>query len=281
MQPGQALCSRCGWRNEVGDRMCGGCGQPLVYSGPSFGATSDVSPTVASPGVIPPPLPLDARTATWAAPAQPQPHPQPFTAGTSTVAVPSRAVQPRVATSTPARASGHSCLARSLISLLVAALLLVILLACAWTAFARPALHASFDRNLRASLDAEVAKVPLIPAGYPPITRTIPESAFNQPSATNTNTGDLKDARIHLQPGVVIMTYRLWNSPGKITTHLVASNGRLFVQNTQVDGWLAQFETGDELQDALNESLARLPAQDYVERVVVNDGSLTLTIRHA
>ena len=280
MQPGQAQCTRCGWRNEVGDRMCGGCGQPLVYSGPSFGATSDVSPTVAASGVVaPPPLPLDARTATWAAPARPQP--QPFTAGASTVAVPSRAAAARVATSAPAHASGRSCLARTLVSVLVAALLLVILLACAWTAFARPALHASFDRSLRAGLAAEVAKVPVIPADYPPITRTIPESAFNQPLATNTSTGDLKDVRIQLQPGIVIMTYRLWNSPGKITTHLVASNGRLFVQNTEVDGWLAQFETGDELQDALNESLARLPAQDYVERVEVNDGSLTLTIRHA
>jgi hypothetical protein len=163
--------------------------------------------------------------------------------------------------------------------LAIAALLMVVLLACTWAAFLRPAVHASFDRQLRADLAAQVDKIPAIPDGIPPITRTIPESAFNQ--QPNAQAGDLKDARIHLLPGQVIMTYRLWGGPGKITTHLVARNGRIFVQDTQVDGWLNQVESGAELQDALNESLARLPAQDYVESVVVDKGSLTITIRHA
>ncbi|HKT37307.1 MAG TPA: hypothetical protein VJR48_02990, partial [Ktedonobacterales bacterium] len=69
--------------------------------------------------------------------------------------------------------------------------------------------------------------------------------------------------------------------PGKISMHVVAVNGRLLVQDTQVQGWLAQFETGDELQDALTSSLARLPAQDYVESVIVGNGTLTIAIRHA
>jgi len=77
------------------------------------------------------------------------------------------------------------------------------------------------------------------------------------------------------------MTYIMWGSPGKISTHIVADNGNLLVQNTQVNGWLAQFETGDELQDALNSSLARLPAQDYVESAIVGNGTLTIAIRHA
>ena len=77
------------------------------------------------------------------------------------------------------------------------------------------------------------------------------------------------------------MTYLLWGNPGKISTDVVAVNGRLLVQNTQVEGWLTQFETGDELQDALNSSLARMPAQDYVESVVVGNGTLTIAVHHA
>ena len=77
------------------------------------------------------------------------------------------------------------------------------------------------------------------------------------------------------------MTYMLWGSPGKISAHVVAVNGRVFVQNTQVQGWLAQIETGDELQDTLNQSLAHLPAQDYVDSVIVGNGTLTITLRHA
>lgn len=281
MQPGQVQCARCGWRNTVGDRMCGGCGHPLTYPGSSFSAPSDASPTVAASGVVPPaplpPLPPNTRTAAWMAPSPAQP--QPFTSGSATVAAPSRAIPPPRAASAPSRATGRSCLGRALASLAIATLLLAVLFACSWAAFLRPAMHASFDRQLRADLATQVDKVPAIPANYPPITRTIPESAFNQ--QPNAHAGDLKDARIHLLPGQVIMTYRLWGGPGKIMTHLVARNGRLFVQNTQVEGWLNQVENGDELQDALNESLARLPAQDYVERVVVDEGSLTLTIRHA
>lgn len=287
MQPGNVVCARCGWRNTMGDRMCGGCGQPLTYSGSAFGAVSDASPTVAASGPLapapPPPLPPNARTATWAAPAAPhaQPQPQPYTTGSATVLAPSRAMPPRVAASAPARARGGSCLSRALISLAVAALLLVVLLACGWTAFLRPALHTSFDQKLRAALAAEVDKVPVIPSGYPPITQTIPESAFNQQPATTAGSSGMKDVRIHLLPGKVTMTYLLWNNPGKITTRLAAINGRLFVRDTQVTGLLNQFENGGELQDALNESLARLPAQDYVERVTVGQGTLTLTIRHA
>lgn len=283
MQPGNIVCARCGWRNTVGDRMCGGCGQPLTYSGSSFGSVSDASPTVVASGPIPPapppPLPSNTRTAAWAAPVAPQP--QPYTAGSATVLAPSRAMPPRGAASAPSRAKGGSCLSRALVSLAIAALLLVVLLACGWTAFLRPALHTSFDQKLRAALMAEVDKVPAIPAGYPAITQTIPESAFNQQPATTAGSSGMKDVRIHLLPGKVTMTYLLWNNPGKITMRLAAINGRLFVQNTQVAGLLNQFENGGELQDALNESLARLPAQDYVERVIVGQGSLTLTIRHA
>jgi hypothetical protein len=162
--------------------------------------------------------------------------------------------------------------------------LLTVMMACAWAAVVRPALHRSLDQSLRAGLAAQVDKVPAIPAGYAPITRTITDSEFNrQARAGNSQNdqGDMKDIRIHFLPGVITMTYLLWGRPGKISTHIVAINGRLLVQNTQVQGWLAQFETGDELQDALNSSLARLPAQDYVDSVNIANGTLTITIRHA
>lgn len=278
MQPGKVLCPQCGWQNQMGDRMCGGCGQPLLYSG-AFGTPPDYTPTVASPGAgAPPPLSQKTRTATWSAPAYPQQLPP----GTSTVAAAPIQVSPPYAPGMRApRATGGSCLRRTLTALALAAVLLVVLLACGWAAFLRPALHAAVDQRLRAGLAAEVDKVPVIPADLPPITRTITDTAFNQQAGTPNNQGDMKDIRVHFLPGEVTMTYLLWGRPGKITTHVVAAHGRLFVQNTQVDGWLTQVESGSELQDALNASLARLPAQDYVESVVVGDGTLTITMRHA
>ncbi|MGE5333684.1 MAG: hypothetical protein ACM3N4_03210, partial [Nitrososphaerota archaeon] len=245
----------------------------------AFGTPPDSTPTVAAPGAsAPPPLSHDTRTATWVAPAYPQQLPP----GTATVAAnPSHAAPPVAAMSAQRQSTGGSCLRRTLIALSLATLLLVALLACGWAALLRPALHTAVDQRLRASLAAEVDKVPVIPAGYPPITRTITDTAFNQQSGTPNNQGDMKDIRVHFLPGEVTMTYLLWGRPGKISTHVVAANGRLFVQNTQVDGWLTQVESGSELQDALNASLARLPAQDYVESVVVGDGTLTITMRRA
>ncbi|HEU5348684.1 MAG TPA: hypothetical protein VFU63_08740 [Ktedonobacterales bacterium] len=279
MQSGQVQCPQCGWQNQVGDRMCGGCGQPLLQSG-AFGTPPDSTPTVASPGAIaPPPLPHDANTATWVAPG----YPQPLAVGTSTVVAPPSHVMPPHSPAGRAqpRAMGRSCLGRALTALAIAILLLLVLSACGWAAFVRPALHNAVDQRLRAGLAAEVDKIPVIPVGYPPITRTITDTEFNQQAGTPNNQGDMKDIRIHFLRGEVTMTYLLWGRPGKITAHVATVNGRLFVRNTQVDGWLAQVENGDELQDALNESLARLPAQDYVENVIVGDGTLTVTLRRA
>ncbi|HEU4785674.1 MAG TPA: zinc ribbon domain-containing protein [Ktedonobacterales bacterium] len=285
MQPGKVRCAQCGWQNDVGDRMCGGCGQPLFHSGSSFGAAPDHTPTIASSGAVaspPPPLSPDTRTASWSA----QGYPRQFSPQTATVAAtPLRGAAPfgSVAGSQP-QSKSSNCLGRALISLAVAAALLVVMLACGWAAVVRPAIHRSLDQSLRTGLVAQVTKVPPIPPGYAPITRTITDTELNRQARAGNpqnDQGDMKDIRVHFLPGEVTMTYLLWGKPGKISTNVVAVNGRLLVQNTQVDGWLAQFETGDELQDALNSSLARLPAQDYVESVIVGNGTLTIAIRHA
>lgn len=279
MQPGKVRCLQCGWQNDAGDRICGGCGHALNQSGASFGTPPDYTPTIASSGAVPPPpLSQDTRTATWAAPA----YPQQFAPGTSTVGVPSRAAPPYAsATSARPHATRRGCAGRTGITLAIAALLLFVLVACGWAALLRPALHTAVDQRLRSGLTAEIDKVPAIPAGYPPITRSISDTEFNRQAGTPNNQGDLKDVRIHFLPGEVTMTYMLWGSPGKISAHVVAVNGRVFVQNTQVAGWLAQIETGDELQDTLNQSLAHLPAQDYVDSIIVGNGTLTMTLRHA
>ncbi len=282
MQPGKVRCAKCGWQNDLGDRMCGGCGQPLFHVDSAFGSSPDHTPTIASSSAIaPPPLSADTRTATWSA----QGYPQQFTPQTSTVAATSlRAAPPySSAAGRQPQAKSRSCLARTLISLAVAAVLLTVMLACGWAAVLRPALHRSLDQNLRSGLAAQVDKIPVIPAGYAPITRSITDTELNRQARAGNpqnDQGDMKDIRIHFLPGEVTMTYLLWGSPGKISTHVVAINGRLLMQNTQVEGWLAQFETGDELQDALNSSLGRLPAQDYIENVIVNQGTMTITIRH-
>lgn len=282
MQPGQVRCSRCGWQNETGDRMCGGCGQPLLQAGNTFGAPPDRTPTVASQGAgAPPPLSQDTRTATWTPPA----YPPRYTQGTPTVAATTRGVPvyAQAAQAQP-RATAGGCIRRTLVGFIIAVLLLMLLLACGWAAIVRPALHTAVDQSLRTGLSQTVDKVPVIPEGIPPITRTITESQFNYVASggnAQNDRGDMKDIRVHFLPGEVTMTFRLWGRAGKISVHVVARGGRLFVQNTHVDGWLGIIESGSELQDTLNESLAQLPAQDYVQRVIVDQGTLTLTIRHA
>ena len=156
------------------------------------------------------------------------------------------------------------------------------LVACGWAVLLRPALHTAADQRLRSGLVAEIDKVPAIPAGYPPITRSITDTEFNQQAGTPNNQGDLKDVRIHFLPGEVTMTYMLWGSPGKISAHVVAVNGRVFVQNTQVAGWLAQIEswrriTGYAESGAGASACARLRGTASS----LSNGTLTMTLRHA
>jgi hypothetical protein len=283
MQPGRVHCAHCGWQNDVGDRMCGGCGQPLYHSGSSFGSAPDHTPTVASSGAVAPPLlsPV-TRTAAWSA----QGYPQQFSPQTSTVAATPQRGAPQFGSiaGSKQQTKSRSCLGRTLISLAIAAVLLIVMMACGWAAVVRPALHRSLDQSLRSGLAAQVDKVGAIPAGSAPIVRTVTDTELNRQARAGNpqnDQGDMKDIRVHFLPGEVTMTYLLWGRPGKISTHIVAFNGRLLAQDTQVQGWLAQFETGDELQDALNSSLARMPAQDYVQSVIVGNGTLTIAIRHA
>ena len=282
MGSGQVQCARCGWQNTISDRMCGGCGQPLFHPGSALGAPSDYTPTVASSGAVapPPPLPPDTRTATWTPPAFP-PH---LATGSQTVAANTVRPAPMYHPETSERATGRSCLSRTLMGFAVAAVLLLVLSACSCAAVIRPAIHAAVDQQLRAGLAAQIDKIPAVPDGFPATTRTITDTEFNRQARAGNPTndqGDLKDIRIQFLPGQVVMTYRMWGSPGKIATNVFAKSGRIFVANTQVDGWLAQVENGDELQGALNDSLAHLPGQDYVERLVVGNGTLTITLRHA
>jgi hypothetical protein len=280
MQPDSVRCSRCGWRNVPSDRMCGGCGSPLVQTGPSYGTPQDYTPTIASgTAVAPPPLSPETQTASWRATA----FPQQFTPGTATVvSAPSRAAPPYIAAVGPqSRVRRGNCLGRGLLILAALALLLLILSACSWAAFVRPSLHRAFDRQVRSGLTAEVNKVPVLPVGFPSVTRTFTQSEFNAASSAGRDQGDMKNIRVRFLPGEVLMTFQLWGSPGSISTHLYAENGRILVRDTQVTGLLAQFESGDEMEDALTQSLAHLPAQDYVERIVVGDGTLTVTVRHA
>lgn len=281
MQPESVRCPRCGWQNKVGDRMCGGCGTPLFYPGSALSTPPDSTPTVAAANAPAPPPPLtpETRTASWVAPAAPQP----IAPATATVAAPPFHASPPYAAramSAP-KARRRGCLGRTFTALAIGAFLLAVMAACGWTAIVRPAVHSAFDQRLRAGLAAEVDKVPVIPVGTPSLRRTLLERDFNNQPAVTRDQGDMKDVRIHFSPGEITMTYRLWGSPGRISTQVVAANGRLFARNTEVQGWLAQFENGAEMQDALNASFARLPAEDYVDSVKVGDGTLTVTIRHA
>src|SRR5690349_18165106 len=195
MQPGRVRCAQCGWQNDVGDRMCGGCGQPLYHTGSSFGSASDHTPTIASTGAVaPPPLSQDTRTASWSAHG----YPQKFAPQTSTVAAtPLRGATQFVSVdSSQQKSKGRSCLGRALISMAIVAVLLIVMMACGWAAVVRPAIHRSLDQSLRSGLAAQVDKVGAIPLGSAPITRTITDTELNRQARAGNpqnDQGDMKD----------------------------------------------------------------------------------------
>ena len=80
----------------------------------------------------------------------------------------------------PAQPKSRSCLGRALISLAIAALLLIVMMACGWAAVVRPAIHRSLDQSLRSGLAAQVDKVGAIPVGSAPIVRTITDTELNR-----------------------------------------------------------------------------------------------------
>ncbi len=249
MQPATIVCANCGWRNEPSAMMCGGCGRPL-YGGPSRLARS--SQPVDLEDTIPDIPTVEPRTAPTAVVPAPKPGP-------------SRATQPAK------RRRGRRLLVGCLVTL---AVLLAVAIGC-WVEIIRPVAHTIVDNELRNVLETAASKAPV----YPPGTVAVTEAQVNQKLADHDfGRVPIRQIAAQFRGGSAGITYTLPITGGSVRTELVVHDGKLFAEDTHVEGLAGFIETGNELQATLNDALALLPTDDVFGSVTAQNGTLSVTI---
>ncbi len=244
MQPTEIICANCGWHNEPSAMMCGGCGRPLPAASSLAGGRSaiDLEDTIPDvPTVQTPTVPARVAEAPASGPRPTQ------------------------------RRRGRRLLTGCLITL---AILLVVAIGT-WIVIIRPVAHTIADDELRVRLENVTSHAPILPPG----TVSLTESQVDGLLAGRVfGRIPVRSVNARFRGGTAGVTYSLPITGGSVTTKLVARDGRLFAEDTHVEGLAGLIESGDELQVTLNEALALLPAADYVGSVSAKNGTLTVTI---
>ena len=246
--------------------MCGGCGQPLrdssagplrPVSGSPYGAASyaNDAPTSLSSGVEAP------RNAHAGSPGGGNPAAWP---GPGSAAGAAQA---------PRSARGWQ---RALLIVFVVLLVLTLGGIGAWNGIIRPAVHNALDTQLRADFARAIQAIPgdLPPAPYP---ITAAEVNANL-AAHKPDDSRLQDLQVHFSDNGIILTYTYNGSDGSVKTTLLPSGGGIKVSGTTVTGALSVFESGDEMEAALNAGLANWPRTDNVTDVHTDGDTLFVTL---
>jgi hypothetical protein len=245
-------CAYCGWRNEPGARMCGGCGRPLIASALS--------------GVVPPGEAITDPEIQAVAQARPR----------STPAMPGSA---------PRRPNTFGR-----VLLILGVILLVIACVCAgaWGLILRPSLHRQVDSAVRTQLNTMADQagtalkeaIPLVqaqPGGQ--FDGTVDAAKVNQAiQASASGQNPVSNTHVSFADGQLKITFDANNQQNSISTVLATSSGRLVARDTTVTGQIALIESGPELESAINDALTRLPPDPQITSVTLADDELKYTL---
>jgi len=237
-------CAHCGWLNEPGARMCGGCGRPLAASATNAPMKGGVPPDEA---ITDPEL--------------------------QTVAAPRGRVTPIAPPPIPSRISSGrrmSPVARVFLILGVIVLIFACTCAGAWGLVIRPALHNQVDSGMRTQMNAlaDQASLKLVQDGIPLIQAhggsfvgQVDAPTLNQQIAANASAqSPVTNTHVSFSDGQLKITFDSNNQQNSISTSLTTdSAGHLVARGTTVTGLIALIESGPELESAINDALHRLP----------------------
>jgi hypothetical protein len=256
-------CAHCGWLNDPGARMCGGCGRPLVASVTNAPMRGGVP---ADEAITDPEL--------------------------QTVAAPRGRATPIAPASIPTGRRMNP-VARVFLILGVVILILACVCAGAWGLVIRPSLHNQVDGAIRTQMNnlADQASAALIKEGIPLIQAhggsfagSVPASTLNQQIAASASTqSPVSNTQVSFADGQLKVTFDSNNQQNSITTTLGTDSGHLVARGTTVTGLIALVESGPELESAINDALSRLPpnaqsANPQFTSVTLADDVLSYTI---
>jgi hypothetical protein len=157
----------------------------------------------------------------------------------------------------------------TLLVLGVIALLLACVCAGAWGLVIRPAVHNQVDSSIRTQMNALADQagdklieegIPLIRANGGSYAGSVPAGTLNDAIKANAPAqSPVSNTQVSFSEGQVRITFDSNNQQNSVSTSLATASGHLVARNTTVTGLIALFESGPELESAINDALSRLP----------------------
>jgi len=253
-------CAHCGWLNDPGARMCGGCGRPLVASVTNAPMRGGVP---ADEAITDPEL--------------------------QTVAAPRGRATPIAPPSIPT-GRRTSAVARVFLILGVVILILACVCAGAWGLVIRPALHNQVDGSIRNQMNflagqanaALIEAIPRIQANNGNFVGSVAASTLNEQIAASPQSS-VSNTHVSFANGQITITFDSSGQQNSITTTLGTASGHLVARGTTLTGLIALVESGRELESAINDALSKLPpnaqsANPQFSSVTLADDVLSYTI---
>jgi hypothetical protein len=255
-------CAHCGWLNDPGARMCGGCGLPLMASATNTPKKGGVP---ADEAITDPELQTVAAPRGRATPVASPPIPT------------GRRMNP---------------VARVFLILGVVILIFACICAGAWGLVIRPSLHNQVDSAMRTQMNALadqanaalINAIPLIQARGGTLASSVSASTLNEQIAANASSqSPVSNTHVSFADGQLKITFDSNNQQNSITTTLGTASGHLVARGTTVTGLIALIESGPELESSINDALNRLPpnaqsANPQFSSVTLADDVLSYTI---
>ncbi len=308
------VCRQCGAVNAPGDSFCGNCGQPLPLGGsaaqnnqgtlmspaPRNSSQSSEAGTPTLRAINPPGSPgTGMQGSDWNAPTQavaaPGTPPLPQTIGPDPWAR-QTPISPYPPASAPAwnGASNLPRQTRQVVQpkkrrrwpwiLLLILVILVGVLAGAWLVVVRPLVHQDVESQIQRGLQAGVDQVPVsvaqdAPPGVPfPITEDQVNSYL---TSQLSNLAPISDIHVSLQPGVMVVTLKMFGFTSTVRLGIALDGGRLVAQNVDVSGLLWWVENGSELTPLINDSLHQVQVRlgRPILSVLIQDGQIQVIFR--
>lgn len=282
----QTHCPACGWENEAGARICGGCGRPLSstpgtrgYSPQAYGARES-SDAYGAPDVADPDTPTVQDLPPYPA-GYASSYPRGYIPDTARSGPRSRTPAPRWNAAPQQRHDQRraSPVGRIALGAVIAVALLALIGAGAWAAVIRPQVHQQVDSALRSQLSSMVAtlnRMPIVPTTNLSVTSDDATATLQSGISSGV---PVQNVQASFQDGRTTVSYTVLGISGTVSSALVASNGRLEAQDATVGGPMALVENSSELQAALTDTLANLRHDITVRQVTEQNGVLTVSVK--
>jgi zinc-ribbon domain len=164
---------------------------------------------------------------------------------------------------------------------LLTLLVLVVIIAGAWSFVLQPFLHNLAEDQLNQALSAAVNQIPSGASTLPTNSLKISETVINNLIVLNTSpSSPIQSPSTHITPANIRIDFQLYGQPCSITAVPEVQNNRLVATNTTVSGIIGLVLSPNDITSIVNQHLAAAQSrlQHPVKNVQLKDHEVDLTL---